>query len=848
MTQYIGLEYSVQLPNRSMPPPNAPLQPRSPHRSGQWFGELRIHGAFEDKTRQKDYVPFECTACGAGAEGGWHMQLQNVLIGIGCPCCESIASVQDMVAGAVHLAGYKLKARASPSGRADVGSVRYRLISPDGTESDEMIRSSICAGIREGRIPGETSIEAQQSVNALMDLFTATFPSATIRFEAWRLPNTTSPGPFFRVSTGTRRMRDQVTGVQRAQGIRALIRQEQQDNADHKSWSAIAAEHGAIIEGYTHALGSQVRIRYLSRSGFPREETLQRAKESSWGHTRFKKGEKLCQAVMLSLFPRSDWLWNQRCSFLKFDGRNLELDGYCENLALAFEHQGAQHHSWSIAFHPSVEDFNDLVARDTFKVERCRTLGIRLVVVDAMDLDARIYLGSIRARLREMGVPFEERATVEQVHALWQQICANPLQRLQDAVIEGLGAHELLTPPIAEVTAAALIRYRCGTCGEQNEAVAKGFADSGPRTYCPCCKGRRSGDLRRQRLLASLRETLPPKIFKRIESAPGERLSLVCDQGHRESVSTLDAIMSRHDGVTYNCPHCQTLALGFADSDKVNRLRAATLKQYSPAFEEHIRLAGLTRTAPIAYVERSSALVAKVVCAQGHEFSTAMSDLAQLLRSKYLGDRNIAPTVCPTCCYPGGPYRTRDSTVFHRLAVLRTRHPNASFVSGFDPTGWSKERYTCGNSHPLSRIQHAGIWVSYRTLASKKVAGWESFCYECAEERGVRMPSFDKNIAMVRGRMLVIAEAIAKRLRTRIVHIPTATLASGQIAVEEFISTTKTLICFDCGTEGHSSEVKTVDAYFARAGNKPGYCRDCLARAGVKTVNELLRSAPDLAS
>lgn len=774
------------------------------------------------------------------------MQLQNVVIGIGCPCCESIAGLRTMLAAAAHLAGYTLKARANPSGRADVGSVRYRLINPDGTESDEMIRASICSGIREGRIPGETSIEAQHSVNALMDHFMATFPDATIRFEAWRRSTTTSPGPFFRVNTGTRRMRERVTGVQRDHGIRALIRQEERDNANHEKWSDIAAKHGATIEGYTHALGSPVRIRYLSRSGFPREETLQRAQESSWGHTRFKKGEKLCQAVMLSLFPGSAWQWNQRHSFLSLGGRNLELDGYCEHLALAFEHQGSQHHYWSVAFHRTVEDFNDLVARDNFKVERCRELNIRLVVVDAMNLDAQTYLGSIRARLREVGVQFDEGATAELVHVLWQKICANPLQRFQDAVIEGLGAHELLSPPIAAVTAAASIRYRCGTCGEENEALAKGFADSGPRTCCPACRGRRSGDLRRQRHLASLRQRLPPEIFARVKSAPGGRVSLVCDGGHYEVFSSVDAILSMHDGITYNCPHCQTLALGFADSDKGSRLRASALKQYRPAFEENIRLAGLTQTGPIAYVEASAALVGEVVCVQGHKFSIAMSDLAMLLRSKYLRDRSIVPTVCPTCCYPGGPYRTKDSTVFHRVAVLKTLHPHASFVSGFDPTGRSKERYTCGESHALSLIPHAGIWISYRTLASKsKIAALESFCYECAEERGVLKPSFDKNTAMVRGRMLVIAEAIAKRRRAGVVHVPTATLAPGHMAEGGFISTTKTLIRFDCGTEGHSPEVKTVDAYFARAGGKPGYCRECLALAGVKTANELLLSAAD---
>ena len=274
----------------------------------------------------------------------------------------------------------------------------------------------------------------------------------------------------------------------------------------------------------------------------------------------------------------------------------MELDGYCEELALAFEHQGDQHHYWSTAFHATVDEFNELVARDALKVQRCRELGICLVVVDAMTLDAQAYLDSIRAQLRKTRLQFNEKVTAAQANTLWQEICANPLKQLQDSVIEGLGMHELMSPSIDMVTADTLIQYRCGSCGAEHSATAKSFADSVPRTYCPSCKGRRSGHLRRQENLAHLCKTLSPEIFARVSSAPGARLSLVCDQGHHQVVSSLDDILSRHEGVAYNCPHCKTLALGFGNSDRVSRLRAATLEQYRPTYEKYIDLAGLSKT------------------------------------------------------------------------------------------------------------------------------------------------------------------------------------------------------------------------------------------------------------
>lgn len=48
-------------------------------------------------------------------------------------------------------------------------------------------------------------------------------------------------------------------------------------------------------------------------------------------------------------------------------GRNLELDGWCEELNLGFEYQGPQHESYNEFFHKNIEEFEKQQIRDKLK-------------------------------------------------------------------------------------------------------------------------------------------------------------------------------------------------------------------------------------------------------------------------------------------------------------------------------------------------------------------------------------------------------------------------------------------------------------------------------------------------
>lgn len=72
---------------------------------------------------------------------------------------------------------------------------------------------------------------------------------------------------------------------------------------------------------------------------------------------------------------RPAWLKNPATN------RCLEIDAWSEELKLACEFQGYQHSVFPNCFHKSYEEFERQQARDKFKAEKLRTMGIRLLEV-----------------------------------------------------------------------------------------------------------------------------------------------------------------------------------------------------------------------------------------------------------------------------------------------------------------------------------------------------------------------------------------------------------------------------------------------------------------------------------
>jgi hypothetical protein len=96
--------------------------------------------------------------------------------------------------------------------------------------------------------------------------------------------------------------------------------------------------------------------------------------------------EDLCRSYLEKkygkLFPkcRPDFLLNPETD------QRLELDGYCDELGMAFEYQGKQHCRYDDddpkKMHKSYKDFINQVRRDVYKREVCEKRGINLIIID----------------------------------------------------------------------------------------------------------------------------------------------------------------------------------------------------------------------------------------------------------------------------------------------------------------------------------------------------------------------------------------------------------------------------------------------------------------------------------
>ena len=93
------------------------------------------------------------------------------------------------------------------------------------------------------------------------------------------------------------------------------------------------------------------------------------------------RSEKLCREILQEYTGLS--FTSIRPNLLKNDvsGHNLELDGFCEDLRLAFEYQGKQHDEYIPFFHRKEGDFERQQERDKLKLDLCKKHDIDVLII-----------------------------------------------------------------------------------------------------------------------------------------------------------------------------------------------------------------------------------------------------------------------------------------------------------------------------------------------------------------------------------------------------------------------------------------------------------------------------------
>ncbi len=94
-------------------------------------------------------------------------------------------------------------------------------------------------------------------------------------------------------------------------------------------------------------------------------------------------GEKITRLYMEAIFGRPfpkcrpKWLTNT-------NGHKLELDGFCEELGIAFEHNGFQHYKQISYFKYDNDGFRSIQQRDKIKHNKCKEQNIKVIIVPEM--------------------------------------------------------------------------------------------------------------------------------------------------------------------------------------------------------------------------------------------------------------------------------------------------------------------------------------------------------------------------------------------------------------------------------------------------------------------------------
>ena len=250
---------------------------------------------------------------------------------------------------------------------------------------------------------------------------------------------------------------------------------------------AIAASRGGecLSKEYTNP---KKRLLWKCAKGHTWPSYLQTVKGGNWCPIcSAGLGERICREYFEQLlharFPKSrpSWLKNN-------DGYQLELDGYCKEFNLAFEHQG-RHHYTQIYYLGTKKALRKYLQNDQVKRNLCKRHGIKLIEVPQilLDLDLDEVKPFIKKACNAKGIhlPKDFDRTGVKLQGAYSPNSESVINELRDIAANKGG--ELLSQ--AYLGCATKLKFRCH-CGHEWE-VSPNNVKRGK--WCPKCARKRMG-------------------------------------------------------------------------------------------------------------------------------------------------------------------------------------------------------------------------------------------------------------------------------------------------------------------------------------------------------------------
>jgi hypothetical protein len=209
--------------------------------------------------------------------------------------------------------------------------------------------------------------------------------------------------------------------------------------------------------------------------------------------------ERICRCYFEQLFKKSfpkvrpDWLKNSR-------GNGMELDGYCKELSLAFEHNGRQHYTneskWSKDLEKRKED-------DRFKINQCKAKGITLIIIP--ELVEMLPVTQLREYIKtelqqqQYPIPLEFDSIEIDTSSVYVNEDYIKYNQLKNYAISKNG--KMLSKQFLGMHTPH--KWGCNICGYEWKARPHNIITGG--TWCPKCVGLAKGSIEEMRLLAESR-------------------------------------------------------------------------------------------------------------------------------------------------------------------------------------------------------------------------------------------------------------------------------------------------------------------------------------------------------
>ena len=149
---------------------------------------------------------------------------------------------------------------------------------------------------------------------------------------------------------------------------------------DIKEMQKIAEERGGRCLSTSYKTARQ-KLRWECAEGHQWQAVPYSIKNGTWcPECKIGFGERVCRAFFEQIFHNNfpklypKWLINEK-------GNQMELDGYCETLSLAFEHHGQQHYNISTPFIKDNKRLKQIRENDELKKRLCKQHGVCLIEI-----------------------------------------------------------------------------------------------------------------------------------------------------------------------------------------------------------------------------------------------------------------------------------------------------------------------------------------------------------------------------------------------------------------------------------------------------------------------------------